>query len=88
MQLWQATKLILQYLKGTLSFSINFSVCTCSEEIQQLLQFYNVDCEGNVDQIGNPPHVISLLLEIKLCHGVTRELLILICHHRSIFVYF
>jgi hypothetical protein len=88
MQVWQATKLILQYLKGTLNFCISFSVCTCSEELQQLLQFYNVDCEGNVDQIGSPPQVIALLLAIKLCHGVTRELLMLICHHISIVVYF
>lgn len=46
------------------------------------------DCEGNVDQKGSPLDVIALLLEIKLCHGVTRELLMLIFYHRSIVVYF
>jgi hypothetical protein len=42
MHVWKATKLILQYLNRTLNFGIIFSVCTCSEELQQLLQFYNV----------------------------------------------
>ena len=53
------------------------------------------DCEGNVDQKGgnvdqkgSPLDVIALLLEIKLCYGVTRELLMLIFYHRSVVVYF
>ena len=53
--------------------------------------FYNFtmfDCEGNVDQKGSLLDVIALLLEIKLCYGVTRELLMLIFHHISIVVYF
>ena len=41
-----ASNYILQYLEGTINLGISFSVCTCSEELQQL-QFYNVDCEGN-----------------------------------------
>jgi hypothetical protein len=49
----------------------------------------NVDQKGgNVDQKGSPLDVIALLLEIKLCHGVTRELLMLIFYHISIVVYF
>ena len=63
----------------------------CALVVKRFNNFYNFtmfDCEGNVDQKGSPLDVIALLLEIKLCHGVTRELLMLIFYHKSIVVYF
>jgi hypothetical protein len=66
--------------------------------VKSFNNFYNFtmfDCEGNidqkgcnVDQNGSPLDVVALLLETKLCHGVTRELLMLIFYHKTIVVYF